>query len=124
LVPALVAGADLIKYFREWAEHAHCLVAIDLHTRRTADRPEEGIPDDPDVFMAYQRSALAAYHWSHSLAQTIMPFQEHKLAAVLAGFSLIYEPRNKDLVPSEELPIVSIATYSRNYERAADSPLL
>ena len=48
LVPSVVGGADLVAFFREWAEFAYGLIAIDLHTLRTAGRAEESVPDDPN----------------------------------------------------------------------------
>lgn len=84
LVPAVAGGADLMVFLEKWGTFAGGgLLALELHTPRSADMEEE-VPDDPTHLMKYQRSSYAAYQWSHLLAQMIVPFLEHKLAAVLA----------------------------------------
>ncbi len=88
LVPAVVGGADLTMFLEKWGTLAGGgLLALELHTPRSADM-EDNVPDDPTKLMKYQRSPYAAYQWSHLLSQMMVPFLEHKLAAVLAGLEL------------------------------------
>ncbi|MBI4395698.1 MAG: hypothetical protein HY548_01290 [Elusimicrobia bacterium] len=116
LVPAVVGGADLVAFFLGWSSASAALLALDLHSART-NSEEEPLPRDLKTRMRFQKSALGAYQLSQVLTQTIMPFYEHKLAAVLAGFTLQYRfdkaKKEMDLLPGKELAIVSMATYTR-----------
>lgn len=119
LVPSVVLFADLIQFFKRWAPYArHGLSLLELHTPRTEEMEEE-IPNDPNVRMKVESVAAVSYWGTHYLsAQWIIPFQDHRLAAVLAGLDL----KETEVWPKPQsgLPVgVSLAIYQEK-ETARD----
>ena len=113
LVPASVIFADLIQFFERWTPYSrHGLSLLELHTPRTSEMEEE-VPKDLQVPMKVEQIAPVSYWGTHYLsAQWIIPFQDHKLAAVLARLEL----KEQEVWPKAKsgLPVsISLAIYQK-----------
>ncbi len=118
LVPAVVAAADLIKFFQRWEKYInHGLILLELHTA------------DPDVFLSSDDPVTAvnkaaqvpasAYWGTHWISQTIMPYTEYRLIAALSGV----RTRDAKPFPKPESGLPAMMSLTTFLQREARSEL-